>query len=93
VYFFGPSFLLKVTWLAFGLAKLDCDENRKLSRMKAMRLTRNEHHRKLRVPIRDISAVSWRCARRGKIPPFVTPTTTSHDCLVATEPDDCTKSW
>jgi hypothetical protein len=45
----------QVTWLAFGLGKLDCDENRKISRMKAMRLTRNEHHRKLRVPIRDIS--------------------------------------
>jgi hypothetical protein len=29
---FGRPFLLKVTWLAFGLGKLDCDENRKISR-------------------------------------------------------------
>ena len=50
---FGGALLLVarfawVTWLAFGL------ENRKISRMKAMRLTRNEHHRKLRVSTRDI---------------------------------------
>src|SRR5271156_1807347 len=54
-----------------------------------MRLTRNEHHRKLRVRIRDISdwlvnadvsdfchppVVSWRCTRPQKIaPPFVPP--------------------
>jgi hypothetical protein len=55
VRFFGRPFLLKITWLAFGLGRLDCDENRGISRMKVMRLTQNEHHWKLRVPIRDIS--------------------------------------
>jgi hypothetical protein len=55
--------------LPFGLGKLDCDENRKI---KAMRLTRNEHHRKLRVLIRDNS--DWLVnALPEDTPPFVPP--------------------
>jgi hypothetical protein len=53
-------------------------QQKNLKKMKARRLTRNEHHRKLRAPARDISdwlvnadvsdfcrppAVSWRCTR------------------------------
>jgi hypothetical protein len=53
--FFGWPFLL-VTWLAFSLGKLDfLTRTEKSQEMKAMRLTRNEHHRKLRAPIRDVS--------------------------------------
>jgi hypothetical protein len=45
--FFGwPVFL--VTWLAFGLGS---SRTEKSQEMKAMSLTRNELHRKLRVPI------------------------------------------
>src|SRR5271170_3039374 len=38
----------------------------KSQEMKAMRLTRNEHHRKLRAPIRDISC---ECRRFRFLPP------------------------
>jgi hypothetical protein len=44
-----PEGLLLVTWFAFGLGKLE-----KSQVMKAMRLTLNEHHRKLR-GVGDIS--------------------------------------
>src|SRR5271170_28008 len=73
----GP-FLLGSRGLLSALANLGCDEQKKSQVMKAMRLTRNDHHRKLRAPIDDISdwlanagvpdfcrppAVSWRCTR------------------------------
>jgi hypothetical protein len=45
----GSRGLLLVTWFAFGLGKLE-----KSQVMKAMRLTLNEHHRKLR-GVGDIS--------------------------------------
>jgi hypothetical protein len=64
-------------WLAIFAGHVACFRpwQAREQEMKAMRLTRNEHHRKLRVPIRDISdwlvnadvsyfyrspAVSWR---------------------------------
>jgi hypothetical protein len=52
---FGRPFLLGSRGLLSALANLGCDKQKKSQVMKAMRLTRNEHHRKLRAPIDDIS--------------------------------------
>jgi hypothetical protein len=51
--FLWRPFLLRSRGLLFGLGKLDCDKNRKISRNKGDAF--DQHHRKLRVPIRVIA--------------------------------------
>jgi hypothetical protein len=55
VRFFCWPFLLRARGLLSALASSTVTRTEKSQEMKAMRLTRNEHHRKLRVFIGDIS--------------------------------------
>ena len=68
-------FSLRSRGLLSALASSTLTRTEKSQEMKAMRLTRNEHHRKLRAPIRDVSdwlvnadvsdfcRPPWRCTR------------------------------